>query len=270
MRKDDVFTLQPAVPWPRDWRANTRLAAAAALLLFLYAWSAQGTHLSASELLRGLPGLWDILTRMMPPNPAIVPRLIQPTVETMQISIWGTSLAIVFTIPFGLAAARNIAPHPLVYAVARFILNATRSISEMIFALVFVAAVGLGPFPGVLALAFHSVGMLGKFVADAIENIDAGPVEALTATGANKWQVIMYAIFPQILPEFVTLCLYRWELNFRSATILGIVGAGGIGFELITSMRLFLYRDMTTILLVILVAVIIVDYVSSYLRQRVI
>lgn len=270
MRKDGVFTLQPAVPWPRDWKVNVRCAAALALLLLLYAWSAQGTHLSASELLRGLPGLWDILTRMMPPNPAIVPRLIQPTVETMQISIWGTSLAIVFTIPFGLAAARNIAPHPLVYAVARFILNATRSISEMIFALVFVAAVGLGPFPGVLALAFHSVGMLGKFVADAIENIDAGPVEALTATGANKWQVIMYAIFPQILPEFVTLCLYRWELNFRSATILGIVGAGGIGFELITSMRLFLYRDMTTILLVILVAVIIVDYVSSYLRQRII
>lgn len=246
-----------------------RLALAAALLA-VYAWSAHGTNLSPAELLRGLPGLADIVSRMLPPNPAILPKLVMPTIETLQISIWGTTLAILFTIPFGLAAARNISPHPLVYGAARFVLNATRSISEIIFALVFVAAVGLGPFPGVLALAFHSVGMLGKFLADSIENIDAGPVEALVATGASKWQVIIYAIVPQILPEFVTLCLYRWELNFRSATILGIVGAGGIGFELITSMRLFQYQDMTTILIVILGMVSIVDYISSAVRTRII
>ncbi len=110
---------------------------------------------------------------------------------------------------------------------------------------------------------------MGKFLADAIENIDSGPVEALLATGANKWQVIAYAVLPQVWPGFVTLCLYRWELNFRSATILGIVGAGGIGFELITSMRLFKYQDMTAILIVILAMVVGVDSISAYIRSKI-
>lgn len=270
MLKHNNAALRPVTPWFKNGRAAVRHFSVAVLLLVVYAWSAEGTHLSVSEFVRGVPGLADIVSRMLPPNLGILPRLAGPTVETVQISIWGTTLAVLFTVPLGLAAARNISPHPVVYGAARFVLNATRSISEIIFALVFVAAVGLGPFPGVLALAFHSVGMLGKFLAEAIENIDAGPVEALVATGAGKWQVIIYAIVPQILPEFVTLCLYRWELNFRSATILGIVGAGGIGFELVTSMRLFQYQDMTTILIVILVLVSIVDCISSAIRAKII
>ena len=269
MRKTELGALRPAIPWPEDWRTITRNIGIALFLLALYGWSAVGVNLSPQELVEGLPQLVDIISRMLPPNPDILPRLLRPTVETLQISIWGTSLAIVFTIPFGLAAAKNISPHPFLYRGSRFILNATRSISEIIFALVFVAAVGLGPFPGVLALAFHSVGMLGKFLAESIENIDAGPMEALRATGASQWQIIMYAVVPQILPEFVTLCLYRWELNFRSATILGIVGAGGIGFELITSMRLFQYPDMTMILLVILGMVSGVDSISSWIRSKI-
>lgn len=268
--KQNCLNLQPIVPWFKNTRAALRRGAIAGILLLVYVWSARGAHLSLSELIQGLPGLADIVSRMVPPDFSILPKLLEPTVETLQISIWGTTLAILFTIPFGLAAARNISPHPVVYGAARFVLNATRSISEIIFALVFVAAVGLGPFPGVLALAFHSVGMLGKFLADSIENIDAGPVEALVATGASKWQVVVYAVVPQILPEFVTLCLYRWELNFRSATVLGIVGAGGIGFELITSMRLFQYQDMTTILAVILVLVTAVDYISTFIRKKII
>jgi len=270
MRRNGTLTLRPVLPWFKDTRTALRQLVLAVVLLGVYAWSAAGTNLSLGELIRGVPGLADIVSRLLPPNFANLPKLVGPTVETVQISIWGTTLAILFTIPIGLLAARNISPHPAVYGLARFVLNATRSISEIIFALVFVAAVGLGPFPGVLALAFHSVGMLGKFLAEAIENIDAGPVEALVATGASKWQVIMYAIVPQIMPEFVTLCLYRWELIFRSATILGIVGAGGIGFELVSSIRLFQYQDMTTILIVILVLVTLVDYVSSAIRAKII
>ena len=270
VRKNSGMALRPVLPWFGDTAAFVRRLAVVILLAAVYIWSAQGAHISIGEFVNGIPNLGDILGRMVPPNFDILPRLVTPTVETLQISIWGTTLAVIFTIPFGLAAARNIAPHPVVYNASRFILNASRSISEVIFALVFVAAVGLGPFPGVLALAFHSVGMLGKFLADSIENIDNGPVEALVATGASKWQVIVYAIVPQILPEFVTLCLYRWELNFRSATILGIVGAGGIGFELITSMRLFQYQDMTTILLVVLAMVTVVDYISAIIRSKII
>ncbi|MDR3566339.1 MAG: phosphonate ABC transporter, permease protein PhnE [Negativicutes bacterium] len=269
-RKGLSLSVRPIAPWFGDGRSVLRQVMLLMLLTAVYVWSAYGTNLNIAELVRGIPQLADIIGRMLPPNLEILPRLLGPTVETLQISIWGTTLAVIFTLPFGLAAARNISPHPLVYKASRFILNATRSISEIIFALVFVAAVGLGPFPGVLALAFHSVGMLGKFLADSIENIDSGPVEALVATGANRWQVIIYAIVPQIMPEFVTLCLYRWELNFRSATILGIVGAGGIGFELITSMRLFKYQDMTTVLIVILVMVSIVDYISSWVRSKII
>jgi phosphonate transport system permease protein len=222
-----------------------------------------------TDLIDGMPLLWDILTRMFPPNWASLPDLIGPTVETVQISLWGTTIAVILTIPIGLMAARNISPHPLVYQLCRFITNALRAINEMIFALVFVAAVGLGPFPGVLALGFHSVGMMGKFLADSIENIDEGPVEALNAAGASKLQIIRYAIVPQIMPDFISLCLYRLELNFRSATVLGIVGAGGIGFELITSMRLFMYHDTTTILLVILVTVVMVDYLCTKIRSRI-
>lgn len=270
MRKENGFGLFPVIPCPRDYRLLAQRLLIACLVAGVYIWSAIGTNLSISELAAGIPGLTDIIARMLPPNLAVIPRLLDPTIETLQISIWGTTLAIVFTLPFGLLAARNISPHPLLYNLCRFILNAARSISEIIFALVFVAAVGLGPFPGVLALAFHSVGMLGKFLADSIENIDNGPVEALKATGASPWQIIMYAIVPQVLPEFITLCLYRWELNFRSATILGIVGAGGIGFELITSMRLFRYQDMTTILIVILVVVTLVDKISAVVRQKII
>ncbi|MBU2699506.1 phosphonate transport system permease protein [Sporomusaceae bacterium BoRhaA] len=269
MRRPVCFPVRPLVPWFQDVRVTVKQLAVVVFLAGVYVWSAAGTHLSVAELVKGLPQLIDIIGRMLPPNFEILPRLIEPTVETLQISIWGTTLAIFFTIPFGLIAARNISPHPLLYHFGRFILNAMRSISELIFALVFVAAVGLGPFPGVLALAFHSVGMLGKFLADAIENIDFGPVEALLATGASKWQVIVYAIIPQVLPEFVTICLYQWELNFRSATILGIVGAGGIGFELVTSMRLFMYQDMTVILIVILGMVMIVDYMSSHVRSKI-
>ena len=140
----------------------------------------------------------------------------------------------------------------------------------MVFALIFVAAVGLGPFPGVLGIGVSSTGMLGKFFADAIENVDNGPLDALKATGAKKIQVITYAVIPQILPEFVSVALFRWEMNFRASTIVGIVGAGGIGFELMTSMRLFNYQKMTLILIIILVIVTAVDTISSFIRKRII
>lgn len=271
MRKAvNIFHLKPTQPWPRDVIFTAKWLGTFVMVIVVYVWSAYGTNFSVKELIAGLPHMQDIISRMLPPNFSLLPNLVGPTVETIQISIMGTTLAVLFCIPFGILAAKNISPHPIIYHVARFILNATRSISEIIFALIFVAALGLGPFPGLMAVAVHSVGMLGKFLAESIENIDQGPLEALAATGANKLQIFRYAIFPQILPEFITLCLYRWELNFRSATILGVVGAGGIGFELITSMRLFKYQDMTIVLVVILLTVTVVDFISSKIRSKII
>lgn len=241
-----------------------------AFVFGIYFWSAHGTNLSAGELIRGYPYMMDFFQRLWPPNLSLIPQLVQPTVETLQIALWGTTLAIIISIPLGLLAAANIAPHPAVYNAARAILNALRAISEIVFGLIFVTAVGLGPFPGVMALAFHSAGMLGKFYAEAIENVDPGTIEALEATGAHKLQVIIYGVVPQVLPEFISLNLYRWEHNIRAATVLGLVGAGGIGFELITSMRLFKYPDTTSILLMILITVTLADTLSARLRKKVI
>lgn len=241
--------------------------------LFLLAvlwWSAVGTNLNFGRLQGGLQALLDIGGRMFPPKYSSLPRLVKPTLETIQISIWGTILAILLSIPLGMLAARNISPHPVLYHISRLLLNTLRAIPDVIFALIFVAAVGLGPFPGVLGIGISSAGMLGKFLGDSIENVDKGPLDALKATGAKKLQIITYAVAPQILPEFVSLSLFRWEMNFRASTIIGIVGAGGIGFELMTSMRLFNYKDMTLILIIILIIVSIVDTISGVIRKRII
>lgn len=241
-----------------------------ALVVVIYWRSAVDCELKPVSLIQGTPHIVDIVSRMLPPNFSIMGSLIRPTLETVEMAIWGTTLAVIMAIPLGVLAAQNVSPHPILYALSRLILNALRAISEMVFALIFVAAVGLGPFPGVLAVAIHSAGQLGKFYAEAIENIDRGPVEALEATGAHKIQTLVFAVVPQIVPEFITYTLYRWEVNVRAATVLGLVGAGGIGFELLTSMRLFQYQDTSAILLVILLTVSIVDFLSSRIRSAII
>jgi phosphonate transport system permease protein len=203
------------------------------------AWAVHGAQIEPATLVAGLPHMADFVRRMFPPNVAAAPSLIEPTLETVQMAIVGTLLAIVLAVPLGLGAARNVSPHPLLYTASRAVLNALRGINEFVFALIFVSAVGLGPFPGVLALAVHTAGMLGKFYAEAIEGVDPGPVEGLEATGANRLQMIRYAILPQVMPAVVAFNLYRFEVAVRSAMVLGLVGAGGIGFQLMTSMRLF-------------------------------
>jgi len=156
-----------------------------------------------------------------------------------------------------------------VFHFVRQILNVARGINEIIFALIFVAAVGLGPFAGVLALSLHGAGMLGKFFAEAVEEVDSGPVEALRATGASSLQTILFAVVPQALPAWIAATLYRFEVNLRASTILGMVGAGGIGFELYSSMKLFQYQDTAACVIVILALVMSADYLSSRLRARI-
>jgi phosphonate transport system permease protein len=206
--------------------------------------------------------------RMLPPNLAAVPALLGPTLETLQMALCGTALAIALAVPLGVMAAWNLSPHPACYWAARVILNALRGINELVFALVFVSAVGLGPFPGVLALAVHTAGMLGKFYAEAMEAVDPGPVEALQATGAGRLTTIRYAVVPQIMPAIVAFNLYRFEVAVRSATVLGLVGAGGIGFELMSAMRLFRYRDVAVILALIVGLVVLTDLASTRIRKR--
>ena len=239
-------------------------AAAGGMLL----WAAHGSDVQPGALVSGLPFMASFVARMVPPNVTVMPSLLEPTLETLQMAIVGTALAIVLAAPLGLLAARNVSPHPALYWGARALLNGLRGINEFVFALIFVAAVGLGPFPGVLALAVHTAGMLGKFYAEAIEAVDVAPIEGVQATGAGRLQTIRFAILPQIMPAVVAFNLYRFEVAVRSATVLGLVGAGGLGFALMSSMRLFKYQDVAMILVLILALVALTDLLSTRVRKR--
>jgi phosphonate transport system permease protein len=239
------------------------------VMLVLY-WSGKGADISASRFINGMPAILNYLSRMFPPDWSYLKVIWIPTIETIEIAIWGTLLSIIVAVPLGFLAALNIAPHRVIFEFSRFTLNALRGVSELVFALVFVSAVGLGPFPGVLALALHNAGMLGKFFAEAIEAVDPGPMEALKATGATWSQGIVYAIIPQIVPHFVTYTLYRFEVSIRAATVLGLVGAGGIGFHLISSIRLFDYQTTSVILITIVLLTVITDFVGTKIRSKII
>lgn len=277
---DEASRAQPAPPVQpgkqrflvgRPWTVATALratavAAAAGALLW---WTAANLGFNWGELARGIPYIADVLGRMLPPNWGYMARLWSPVAETIQIALWGTVLGVVLALPLTFLAARNLAPAAWLFHATRQVLNALRGINEIIFALVFVAAVGLGPFSGVLALAIHGAGMLGKFFAEAIEEVDPGPVEAIRATGARPLQVIAFGVLPQAWPSWIAATLYRFEVNLRAATILGMVGAGGIGFELVSGLKLFQYQDASLCVLVILALVMVTDWASSRLRAKV-
>ncbi|BEP46135.1 phosphonate ABC transporter, permease protein PhnE [Variovorax sp. 350MFTsu5.1] len=256
-------------PEPRDTRGWITMALGTLALVWVLDWSAAGAQLSWRELAAGLPQIADFIGRTMPPDTAILGRLVAPALETIQIAVWGTLLAVPAAVLLSFLAARNLQSNRWVYQGTRQLLNVVRSINELILALVFVSAVGLGPFPGVLALAVHGAGMLGKFFAEAIEEIDQGPLEALRATGARPLQVVVFGVLPQVLTAWIAVLLYRFEVNLRSATVLGMVGAGGLGFELVGSLKLFRYQETATCILVIMAMVIVADLVSSQLRHRI-
>jgi phosphonate transport system permease protein len=176
-------------------------------------------------------------------------------------------VAAVLAVPLGLASARNVAP-PALFHPARAVLNFFRSVDTLVYALIFVAAVGLGPFPGVLAVVAYTTTSLAKLYSEAVEGIDPGPVDAITATGATPLQVLRFGVLPQVLPLFLSYVLYRLETNIRAATVLGFVGAGGIGFYLQTYLRLIDYPAASTVLLVTVLMVMVVDTVSSKVRAR--
>lgn len=230
----------------------------------------QQTGFSFTKLIRGLPEMAKFIANAFPPDFTRFNELALSILQTVEISVAGTFLAIFAALPLGIGASANFSPNSVVYRSCRMLLNFTRSVSEMIVALIFVTAVGLGPFSGVMALAVHSAGMLGKFYAEAIENVSKGEIEAIKSTGATTCQVLRFAVLPQVLPEIITVILYRWEVNIRSATVLGMVGAGGIGFDLITSIRLFQYQEALAIVLLTLMTVAIIDQVNNRIRAKII
>jgi phosphonate transport system permease protein len=244
-------------------------AAGAAVALVVLAFTAAQIGMSPAAVVRGIPFMWDFLTRLLPPDLSYLPLLRAATIETVQIAVWGTLLSIAFSIPLAVLGARNTTPHVLVFHGTRLLLNGLRAINELVFALIFVSAVGLGPFAGVLAIAMHATGMLAKFSAEEIEGVERGQVEALQATGAGRLQVILFGVVPQVIPAFVSYAIYRLDVSIRSATVLGLVGAGGLGFSLFKTMKLFKYHETATCILVIFLLVLVSDAICAKLRARV-
>ena len=241
--------------------------AAWAVILGAIVWSAVETEVSLGRMIEGLPFMWDFLRRMIPPDLSVLGNALRGAMETIQIAVVGTAVAAVLALPMGFAAARNAAP-PWLFYWARSLLNAFRAVDTLVYALFFVAAVGLGPFPGVLAVMVYTATVLAKLYSEAIEAIEPGPVEAVRATGATTLQVLRWGVLPQLVPQFLSFTLYRFETNIRAAAVLGFVGAGGIGFYIQTYLRLLNYPAAATVLLVLIGLVMIVDFASSRLRAR--
>ena len=238
------------------------------IILFIVYKSASATKFSPSNLIQGIENVVALLTRMLPPNWKVWSQVLSLSLETIYIAIMSTILALIISLPLSLMAAKNTSPHPIAYHIVRNILNFLRGVPELIFALLFVVAVGMGPFAGVLALATHTTGVLGKIFAEYIEEAKIGPQEAIMSTGASRLQVIYFGIIPQVMPNILAMIFYRFEVNVRSATVLGFVGAGGIGFYLLTAMRLLNYSTSITCIIAILIMVGIIDYVGSYIRLK--
>jgi phosphonate transport system permease protein len=286
-----------------------RTVVLAVLCLWLVAWAFSGVRANVPELVQGAPQMVETLGRMLPPDisrvtdPTVYDKpddlrfrelllplpldteraqakaywwentfpqtIVGATLQTIQMALAGTVLATVAAFPLAFLGARNTTPHLAVYHAIKFVANFLRTVPDFAVALVLVAAIGLGPFAGTLALAFHTATVLVKLFAEAIEGIDEGVVEALRATGAGYGQVLSFAVLPQVMPAFISFLLYRFETNIRAAAVLGMIGAGGIGFLMVSDFRMFQYQQASMTVLVLIVLVMAVDYLSARLRRLV-
>lgn len=212
----------------------------------------------------------DLISRMWPPRWSYLPRIVQPLIETLHIATLGTMIAIVFALPVAFLAARNTTYNQATWLIGRAMLVLSRSINTVIWGLLFVAIFGPGPVAGICAVAARSVGFIAKLVAEAIEEVDAGQIEAVESTGASTLQVYGVAILPQILPVLIGTSIYRWDINVRESSVLGFVGAGGIGLLLYASINQFAWSQAIVILIAILGIVIISEALSAYVRSRIV
>jgi phosphonate transport system permease protein len=264
-RSPELENLKLKIPVHSRKAIIIRVAIAAAGLAIL-AWSYVGAELRPYQLYLFRNNMLEYATGFTSPDFAYWREIVREMIVTVQIAIWGTFLAIVFAVPFGLLSASNIAP-VWVYQPVRRVMDAARSINEIIFAMFFISAVGLGPFAGVLALFVHTMGTLAKLFSEAVEAIDPQPVEGIRATGAHVAEEIKFGVIPQVMPLWISYSLYRFESNVRSASVVGIVGAGGIGYTIWDAIRSFDYGKTAAIIIVIVLTVSILDLLSARIRK---
>lgn len=232
-------------------------------------WSALGTEFSVIKFIEGFDNAYDFFGRALPPSLENAHRILPRLTETIGIALLGTTFGIIFAFPLAFLASRNIVKSAWINQPVHLVIDAFRGISEIVWAFLFVAAVGLGPFPGVMALAIHNAGALGKYFSETIEGIDPGIMEAVAAPGSNQVKLIARGIWPELRPLFTNYMFYYFEASVRQATILGVVGAGGIGLEFILAIKHFKYPEAMTIVISMWLLVTVTDRLSALARRRI-
>jgi phosphonate transport system permease protein len=250
-----------------DLRSSFLKTLGFALVAAFLIWSWQGAEIRPLALVRDFGNIVKLAGDFFPPDFREWRYYLSEMVVTFHIAIWGTLLAVVLAVPFGLLCSANIAP-PWVHQPMRRLVDAFRAINEMVFAMLFVVAVGLGPFAGVLALFVHTTGILAKLFSEAVESIDPRPVEGIRATGALAIEEIVFGVIPQVMPLWISYSLYRFESNVRSATVVGMVGAGGIGVAMWEGIRGFYFAQTCAMIIIVVLAVSLVDLLSAQIRKR--
>jgi len=259
---------------PDYWRKHTPRETAlrwlwVAALAFASAWSVSALDIEWAFFMDAHLQAADLVQRMWPPRWSYLPRIVAPLIETIHIATLGTAIAVVFSVPLAFLAARNTTANGFTWAIGRGLLVASRSVNTVIWGLFFVAVFGPGPLAGIAAVAARSVGFLAKLVAEAIEEADRGPIEAIEATGASTAQVYLIGILPQVMPVLIGTTVYRWDINVRESSVLGFVGAGGIGLYLYASINQFAWQQVLIVLGAILLVVIASEAVSAWIRARI-
>lgn len=260
----------------REWRRPTAFYnryvkwAVYVVVAAFFLWSVWNMRISVDRILTGWDSAVGLVTSMFPPEitPFKMDLLIEGMVESIAMSVVATIVGVIISIPVAFMAAENIAPKP-VYWLGRGIITVSRAFHELIVAIIVVKAVGIGALAGVIALSYKTVGFFAKLLAEDIEDIDEGQREAVTATGANRNQTLVFGVVPQVMPRIVGLTIYRWDINIRHSTIVGIVGAGGIGSTLINSFDKYDYDFFMTIIIAIVAVVMVGELVSTYIRGRI-
>jgi len=244
-----------------------------AFLFLLVLWSIEITIIKDTdwERIGGLGAIIRGIARFFPPDLNLVRYLFKPTVETFMIAFLGTMLAVLLAIPVIWFGAHNITPsRAITYPIGRAAMTLSRSVHEIVWALIFVSAVGLGAFPGILAISMRSIGFIAKVSAESIEDADRRSIEAIKAVGGNRFQVIFFGIIPQVMPVFIGNAIFQWDINIRRATILGVVGAGGLGLTLERQLLMYNHQGVTTVIIAIFIIITLGEIISYYARKTVI
>lgn len=238
-------------------------------IVFVALWSVRQLEIPWLYFLDAHVQAADLLVRMFPPDWAFIEEVLDPLIETIHIATLGTAFTFIIAFPIAFLSARNTTYNDLTWLIGRFILVTSRSVNTVVWGLVFVAIFGPGPVAGIWAITARSIGFMGKLIAEAIEEVDAGTVEAIEATGASRLQVLWIGVLPQVLPVIWGTSIYRWDINIRESTVLGFVGAGGIGIILYSSINLFAWREVGIIIISIFVVVVFSEFISATVRKRI-